>query len=109
RDGRRHPLEGTVNELKRTYGEIILDLSQVEEDQDFIDLLIDTEPNQLSGEFRKALKAHTGGHPLFTIELLRAMQERGDLLINESGEWIESLELNWDQLPARVEAVIEER
>ncbi len=109
RDGGRHPLEGTVNELKRTYGEIILDLSQVEEDQDFIDLLIDTEPNQLSGEFRKALKAHTGGHPLFTIELLRAMQERGDLLINESGEWIESLELNWDQLPARVEAVIEER
>ncbi|UCF61831.1 MAG: protein kinase, partial [Anaerolineaceae bacterium] len=111
RGGERHPLEGVVNELKRIYGDVVVDLSQEEEIQgsEFIEAFLDTEPNRLSPEFRRALKSHTGGHPLFTIELLRAMQERGDLIRDEDGMWVEGPNLVWDQLPARVEAVIEER
>jgi tetratricopeptide (TPR) repeat protein len=43
------------------------------------------------------------------VELLRAMQERGDLLKDEDGCWIEAPTLDWEALPARVEAVLEER
>jgi predicted ATPase len=51
----------------------------------------------------------TRGHPLFTIELLRGMQERGDLVQDENGYWVEGPTLDWEALPARVEAVIAER
>jgi class 3 adenylate cyclase/tetratricopeptide (TPR) repeat protein len=110
RDEDRHPLENVVNEMKRLHGDIFLDLTkQEDEDGDFVDLYLDTEPNQLGGEFRQTLTEHTGGHPLFIVELLRAMIERGDLIKNDQEKWIEGPELDWNKLPARVEAVIEER
>jgi predicted ATPase/predicted Ser/Thr protein kinase len=107
----RHPLEGVVNELKRKYGNILIDLATEEEEEDraFVEDFLDTEPNRLRSEFRQALYGHTGGHPLFTVELLRAMQERGDLIHDKQGRWVEGPGLSWDGLPARVEAVIEER
>jgi predicted ATPase len=111
RDGRRHPLGKVCSEFKRYFGEIRVDLNQAQESdgQPFVDAFIDTEPNRLSQVFRQALYHHTGGHPLFTIELLRAMQERGDLIMDQGGHWIEGPVLDWDDLPARVEGVIEER
>ncbi len=104
----RHPLEPVVNELKRTYGNVQIDLSQTP-DRDFVEALLDTQPNQLGPEFRAALFKQTQGHPLFTVELLRAMRERGDIIQNEQGDWLAGPALNWAALPARVEAVIEER
>jgi tetratricopeptide (TPR) repeat protein len=74
-----------------------------------VDILLDSEPNRLSQEFRAAMYRHTEGHPLFTIELLRDMQERGHLVRDEQGRWVEDLSLNWEGLPTRVEGVIEER
>jgi predicted ATPase/class 3 adenylate cyclase len=111
RDGDRHPLDQVVNELKRVQGEVILDLSTTEggDEMDFVDAFLDSEPNLLGAGFRQALFDHTGGHPLFTVELLRAMQERGDLILDAEGNWVEGEKLDWDRLPARVEAVIEER
>ncbi|HZD09910.1 MAG TPA: ABC transporter substrate-binding protein, partial [Candidatus Binatia bacterium] len=52
---------------------------------------------------------HTQGHALFSIELLREMQARGDLFRDEQGFWNAALELDWERLPARVEAVIAQR
>jgi tetratricopeptide (TPR) repeat protein len=37
------------------------------------------------------------------------MQERGDLVHDETGHWVVGASLDWEQLPARVEAVIGER
>jgi tetratricopeptide (TPR) repeat protein len=51
----------------------------------------------------------TQGHPLFTIELLRGLQERGDLTRDSEGYWIEGPSLDWVTLPVRVEAAIQER
>ena len=68
-----------------------------------------TEPNQLGADFRRALNHHTDGNPLFTIELLRAMQERGDIVKDDRDQWVEGSSLNWDKLPARVEGVVQER
>jgi DNA-binding SARP family transcriptional activator len=110
-DGERHPLEKVLGEFKRTFGEIWIDLAEVEEAEArrFVDRLLDTEANGLDEAFRQALFRQTGGHPLFTIELLRAMQARGDLVQDEVRRWVEGPVLDWQVLPARVEAVIEER
>ena len=108
RDGERHPLIPVVRELQRIFGDIIIDLEQAESRQ-FMDAYIDTEPNQLGSDFREMLYRQTRGHPLFLIELLRGLQERGDLLQDENGRWIAGAELDLETLPARVEAVITER
>jgi ABC-type oligopeptide transport system substrate-binding subunit/DNA-binding SARP family transcriptional activator len=106
--GERHPLEAVINELHRIYGNIQVDLDR-KMSQDFVEALIDTQPNQLGPEFRTALYRQTGGHPLFTVELLRDMQERENIVRDDQGRWIEGTTLNWPALPARIEAVIKER
>jgi predicted ATPase len=111
RQGGRHPLEGMLAESKRAFGDVWLDLAEVQEPegQRFVEALLATEPNRLGEGFREALLGHTGGHPLFTVELLRTLQERGDLVQDESGCWVEGATLHWETLPARVEGVIEAR
>jgi tetratricopeptide (TPR) repeat protein len=111
RQGESHPLAQVLAELKRTFGNIWLDLAEVEEPEGraFVDAFLATEPNELGEGFRRSLFEHTGGHPLFTLELLRAMQERGDLVQDAAGCWVEGASLDWGALPARVEGVIEAR
>lgn len=108
RGGEPHPLEGVVQELSAMYGEIQLDLMQ-SDGALFVDALLGSEPNALSSEFHHMLLQRTSGHPLFTIELLRGMQLRGEIIRNQKGKWVEGSQLNWDKLPARVEAVIARR
>jgi predicted ATPase len=108
RDGERHPLEPVVHEFQRDFGHITVDLGQTES-RDFIGAFLDSEPNRLGGAFREMLYRQTRGHPLFTIELLRGLQERGDLVQDPEGRWVEGPALDWETLPARVEAVIAER
>jgi DNA-binding SARP family transcriptional activator/predicted ATPase len=108
RGGERHPLDPVVNELRREFGDIFVHLA-LTEDQDFVNALLDSEPNRLTISFREMLFRQTRGHPLFTIELLRGMQERGDLVHDLNGDWIEGPALDWERLPARVDAVIAER
>jgi adenylate cyclase len=111
RDGERHPLDKVMAELKRYFGDIFIELGQTtaEEKHTFINTYLDTEPNRLGQPFRAAFYKRTGGNPLFTIELLRNMQERGDLVKDDRGYWVEGRVLDWDSLPTRVEGVIEER
>jgi predicted ATPase len=108
RDGQRHPLERVVGELQRDLGEIVLDLSRAE-GRVFVDALLDSEPNRLGETFRATLYQQTLGHPLFTIELLRDVQERGALARDEAGRWVAASDLDWSSLPARVEGAIGER
>ncbi len=108
RDGERHPLERVVNEFQRDFGHIHIDLNQTE-GRSFVKALLASQPNQLGAAFQEALYQHVQGHALFTIEMLRGMQERGDLVQDEQGRWIEGPTLDWETLPARVEGVIGER
>ena len=111
RNDQRHPLSKPLAELRRLYGDTWLKLNQISDEQRraFVDALIDSEPNQLSPTFRQALYQHTEGHALFTVELLRDLQERGDLVWTEDTGWRESARLDWQEIPARVEGIIEER
>lgn len=107
----RHPLARIVSEFKRRHGDICLDLSAVSkaDARRFVDLYIDRVPNSLGKEFRESLFRRSGGQPLFTIEMLGLMVARRDLFEDDQGRWIQGPALDWDLLPARVEAVIEER
>jgi DNA-binding SARP family transcriptional activator/predicted ATPase len=108
RDGERHPLEPVVNEFQRLFGDIAVDMDRAER-HGFVEAFLDREPNSLTRGFREMLYRRTLGHPLFTVELLRGMQERGDLIQDSEGRWVEGPSLDWKTLPARVEAAIEER
>jgi ABC-type oligopeptide transport system substrate-binding subunit/class 3 adenylate cyclase len=111
RAGRRHPLEEPLNELKRHHGDSWIDLREEKPEvgRMFVEAYVASEPNQLSNNFREALFRHTQGHPLFTIEMLRNLQERGDLIRDDQAGWLEGPRLDWQVLPARVEGVIAER
>jgi DNA-binding SARP family transcriptional activator/predicted ATPase len=108
RAGERHPLEQIVNELQRESGEIVVDVDRAK-NRDFLEALLDCDPNRLDKNFREMLYQQTRGQPLFTIELLRGMKERGDLVVDGEGRWIEGAKLDWEMLPPRVEAVLAER
>jgi predicted ATPase len=111
RGGERHPLDKVLAEFKRYFGEIEIDLEQIEgaEQLAFVNTLLDAEPNTYDSQFRQALLSHTGGHPLFTVELLRDMKERDDITKDAEGRWAVEKAMDWSDLPTRVEGVIEER
>lgn len=101
-------LPSLLNELRKESGDIVLDLSAFN-GRAFVDALLDSQPNQLDDRFRAAFFQHTGGVPLFAVEMLREMQETGGLAQDAGGDWVERSPLDWETLPARIEAVIAER
>jgi DNA-binding SARP family transcriptional activator/tetratricopeptide (TPR) repeat protein len=109
--GGRQLLAKVLGEFRQTFGDVWLSLSWADETggRRFVDAVVDGEPNRLGERFRASLFQRTGGHPLFTVELLRTMRNRGDLIKDSDGCWRAGPELDWAVLPARVEAVIEER
>ena len=107
-DLKRHPLAAVLNELRRIQGEIVIDLDRAD-GRAFVEAYVDTEPNRLGARFRDALYAQTGGHALFTVELLRTLQERDKIVKDAAGRWTAPESLDWGPLPARVEGAIAER
>ena len=97
-----------ADEFQRQWGDIRVDLGQVEARR-FVDAYLDSWPNNLGASFRDTLARHTGGNALFTVELVRAMQERGDLVRDGQGRWIEDPNLDWGRLPPRAEGAISQR
>jgi predicted ATPase len=108
REGARHPLEPVANELRRTFGDVEVRLGEAGE-RALLEAILDMEPNALGKEFRDTLFQQTQGHALFTVELIRAMKDRGLLVKDEEDRWTARGALRWDELPAKVEAVIAER
>jgi DNA-binding CsgD family transcriptional regulator/tetratricopeptide (TPR) repeat protein len=106
-----HPLTPIQNEYKRRFGDVQIDLEKYDplEGQTFVNELLDTESNRLGMQFRDRLFWYTKGHPLFTVELLRHLQEHGNLVQDASGHWIEKAAFESGDLPVRVEAVIQQR
>lgn len=107
-----HPLSSTLHELTRRFGEITLDLDALDQQshgRPFLDALLDQQPNQLDADFRQQLLAQTGGHPLFTLELLRHLQDQQLVIADPEQGWVQRQPLKIDTLPARIEAVLSQR
>lgn len=75
----------------------------------FFDALIDREPNRLTEEVRTKLFWQTRGHPLFVLELLKELGDRGDLVRDDDGALVAANELDWEAMPGKVAALIEQR
>lgn len=107
----RHPMEVVINETRRYFGDIIIDLDEKSKKhgQDFVNALIDSDANRLPAEFREKIFSLTEANALFTSELLRNLREKGDLVQDASGKWVEKATINWQEIPPRVEGVIKER
>lgn len=111
REGELHPLTPVLGEYKRRFGQVFIALDDAETDggRSFVDALLDKEKNALGEAFRQTLTRHTNGHPLFTVELWREMQERGALVKDEEDQWVMRADFDWGLVPSRVEGVIETR
>ena len=101
-----HPLEAVINELKLSRGNIELLLTQ--EEKGFTDALIDSYPNKLGQDFRRRFDQLTKGYPLMAVELLKSLFDSGSLIRDNSGYVVEGKAINWDVLPAKIEALIKE-
>ena len=108
RHGERHPLAPILNELTRIFGDVTIRLRQAG-DREFVEAFLDSEPNNFDEDFRHELYRRTEGHALFTVELIRSLQEQGLIVPDPSGRWVVSGELDWETVPARVDGVIGER
>jgi predicted ATPase len=97
-----------VQELRQQPGGAMIDLDQADGRQ-FVDALLDLQPNHLGEQFRHNLIRHTEGHALFTVELLHALQVAGHLTRGTDGYWQIDGDPDWLSLPPHVEAVIRER
>jgi DNA-binding SARP family transcriptional activator/predicted ATPase len=106
-----HPLAALVEEMERRFGQIVLNLDRVAEAEGrrFVDALLDVEPNQLDETFRQTLFGHSRGHALFTVELVRQMEDQGQLVQDRSGRRVPGSPIEWTALPTKVEAVIARR
>ena len=106
--GARHPLERLVPEFQQQYGQIMIDLDNAQ-GREFVNAYVDLEPNRLGQTFRETLYDVSGGHPLYTVELLQDMRARGTLIQDKSGYWVQHSALDRRLLPDRVEATIGRR
>jgi DNA-binding SARP family transcriptional activator/tetratricopeptide (TPR) repeat protein len=106
-EGAADAVTGLVDEVRsRSRADCLLRLSG---SRRFVDAWLDTEPNRLDEEFREDLYRHTDGHALFTVEMVAAMRDRGDLVRDERGRWVVRAPVDWGWLPPRVEATIAAR
>jgi adenylate cyclase len=111
-DEKESPLLQTVRKVREQWGNVILELRGLVGGQSgraFFDSLLDTEPNRFDSTFRDRLFERSEGHPLFTVELLRMLQDRQVLQQDSDGFWYVEYNVEITELPERVEAVIEER
>jgi DNA-binding SARP family transcriptional activator len=103
--GLPRPLGSILQELIRAWGDVLVDLDRAD-GRAFVEAYIDSEPNRLGAGFRQALYEHTGGNPLFTVELVSSMERDGTLVQDEAGRWVEAAAPDWGRWPPRVEAVV---
>ncbi len=106
--GQAHVLEVVIRELERRHGEVVVDLAKAD-GWAFLEGYLDAEPNDFDGDFRQALWRQTGGQPLLTVELLRHLEERGDLVRGPTGRWSVARAIRWDDVPARVTGALAQR
>ncbi len=109
--GEGHALEELLTELKSKFGDIWVDLEDLSETQhrEFVHAYLDARPNRLNTQFREALFNKTGGHPLFVVELLQSLFEKGKIWQDGSGCWVIESDLDWSLVPTKIEGVITER
>ena len=108
---RQSLLPKALQEYKRQLGDIWIDVGSHDDRRarEFTDAFLDAQPNTFDDSFRRSFLDATRGHALFTVELFRALADRGTIRQDALGRWECTSAMEIASLPARIEAVIEER
>jgi ABC-type oligopeptide transport system substrate-binding subunit/transcriptional regulator with XRE-family HTH domain len=104
-------LRRALAETRRQVPDARIDLDHVGPavERALCDALLDLEVPNLTMGLRDEIFRRTRGHPLFVQELIRELKARGDLVRRADGYWAGRDGLDWNHVPARVAAVIEQR
>jgi tetratricopeptide (TPR) repeat protein/transcriptional regulator with XRE-family HTH domain len=110
----RHLLESVINEIGRQVGNVVVDLGTTignERGQAFIHDLLQTLSIAPADEDALAdfLFSRTEGHPLFSTELIRWLQDTGGMERDADGLWHRTASATERKAPGKVRAVIAER
>jgi tetratricopeptide (TPR) repeat protein len=110
-DGRKHPFQPFLTEMKIDSRSSFVDFDKESESgkRDFMNAMLDAEPNAYSSDFREKLFQRTMGNPLFVSGMVELLREQGALKQNDEGKWAECGELRWDTFPVSIEGIIQER
>lgn len=112
RGEQENPLLPVIRKAREQWGNVVFDLHGLIGGQPgrvFFDKLLSTEPNHFDSVFRDSLFNRSEGNPLFTIELLRMLQEKNVLQKDSDGFWYTRHDVEIRELPERIDVVIEER
>ncbi|HEX6325260.1 MAG TPA: ABC transporter substrate-binding protein, partial [Jiangellaceae bacterium] len=98
-------------ESGRDAGDTVLDLGAVDAvaERALCDALLDVEVPNVDESIREEFFRRTRGYPLLVLELARELKAHGDLVPAGGTSWTARAGVNWDHVPARVSAVIEQR
>ncbi|HRI67727.1 MAG TPA: AAA family ATPase [Polyangium sp.] len=104
-----HPMTLLLREITRIYGDVVLNLDALsaEDRKRCSDMLLDAEELPADADFRQSFFEHTGGHPLFALELLHAVRTR--MQNSTTAQPTLTNSIPWGELPSRIEGVIGER
>jgi ABC-type transport system substrate-binding protein/transcriptional regulator with XRE-family HTH domain len=104
-------LRQALQESRRDLADVHLDLDNVNADTEraLCDAVLDLEIPDLHPDLHDEIYRRTRGHPLFVQELVHELKDRGDLIRRDDGAWAARADLDWDDVPARVAAVIQQR
>tara|TARA_R110001592_G_scaffold363396_2_gene687614 strand:- start:27873 stop:30392 length:2520 start_codon:yes stop_codon:yes gene_type:complete len=87
---------------------IDLDTATVQHGDQFVAKYLHTQLSSVDAEFTAAFAQHTGGHPLFVVELLEHLLKRGWIQQRE-GNWQASPDMNWEDVPKKIETILAEQ
>jgi len=102
-----HPLDEVRNEIMKVSGNVSIDLdvAQIKKGQKFVDEYIEAAYGIKNPNFSATLFERTGGLPFFVEHILNDMKDQNIIQI-ANGNWAISDNLNWQNVPDKVNAVI---
>ena len=87
---------------------IDLDAAREEHGSRFVTEYLRSETPGVDNRFIENFAQHTGGHPLFVVELAEHLRNHGDIQLHD-GSWRAKPDLDWAYVPKKIETILDEQ
>ena len=97
----------TITQIGTALETLTLDLDQIREDRgkQFVAEYTSAVVPGVDAGFVQDLARHTGGHPLFVVELVGHLSKLGHITLSQD-HWQVSPQLDWKSLPRKIETIL---